>query len=67
MTVPTLLDKRMSLARMLSAPDRTWCMGCREGRPGSSLVTLALISEDVLLRDLLASTPEAKNPQYMHY
>jgi len=42
-------------------------MGCREGRPGSSLVTLALISEDVLLRDLLASTPEAKNPQYMHY
>jgi len=60
MTVPTLLDKRMSLARMLSAPDRTWRRGCMEGRPGRSLVTLALIREEFLLRDLLASTPEVK-------
>jgi len=31
-----------------------------EGRPGRSLVTLALIREEFLLRDLLASTPEVK-------
>jgi len=45
---------------MLSAPDRTWRRGCMEGRPGRSLVTLALIREEFLLRDLLASTPEVK-------